>query len=450
MTRTVAHRLSELPADQRRAVLSGLSEADLATLEHSWEFWRLPHQVPPDPPWRVWLQMAGRGTGKNWSGVHWTRAEIESGRRRSIALVAPTHLAGRKVMIEDGFLRLCPPYAMPTYEMATGVLRWPNGGMCHLLSSETPDRARGYNFDAAWCDEVGAWENAEDTWNQLSFATRVTGPLGDSPVIVVTTTPRPTKLMRTILADPGTKVTHATMYDNPNLDPGVVAHLRSRYEGTRIGRQELLGEMLFDVPGALWTHELIDTCRIKLADQPDFQRVVVGVDPPGGAGKANAECGIVVGAKDKAGHGFVLADLSGRMTPEQWARTAVGAFHGYHADRIVAEQNFGGQMVESTIRNVDRNVSVRMVVASRGKQVRAEPVSAIYEQHKIHHVGEFPELEAQMCEWDPAASGPSPDRLDALVWCMSELVAKPADTCISMDISEYFERHNPDNRRYYR
>lgn len=209
MTAT-AQRLAELPDDARRAVLEGLTQPELEALSWNWEFWRLPHQAPPEPPWRVWALKAGRGAGKTWTGAQWVRSEIESGRRRSIALVAPTHLAGRKVMIEDGLLRLCPPHAMPTYEVATGVVRWPNGGVCHLLSSETPDRARGYNFDGAWCDEVGAWDNAENTWDQLSFATRLPGPLGDSPAIVITTTPRPTKLLRAILADPGTKTTTAT------------------------------------------------------------------------------------------------------------------------------------------------------------------------------------------------------------------------------------------------
>jgi phage terminase large subunit-like protein len=165
-----ARRLADLTPDQRRQILEGLSPAELAALEYSWEFWRQPHQTPPAPPWRLWLLMAGRGAGKSWTGAQWVRNEIETGRRRSIALVAPTHLAGRKIMIEDGLLRLCPPDNMPTYEMATGVVRWANGGVCHLLTSETPDRIRGFNLDGAWTDEIGAWENADNTWDQLSFA----------------------------------------------------------------------------------------------------------------------------------------------------------------------------------------------------------------------------------------------------------------------------------------
>src|SRR4051812_2334406 len=234
-----ARRLAELDPQQRRQLLTSMSAEELQRLEYSWELWRQPHQAPPPPPWRLWLLCAGRGAGKSWTGAQWVRHQIETGRRRSIALIAPTHLSGRKIMVEDGLLRLCPPDNMPTYEMATNVIRWRNGGVCHLLSSETPDRTRGYNFDAAWCDEIGAWENAEDTWDQLSFALRLTGPMGDEPQIVATSTPRPTKLMRRLMADPDTRITRASTYDNAsNLNATVLSHLEARYGGSRIGRQE--------------------------------------------------------------------------------------------------------------------------------------------------------------------------------------------------------------------
>src|SRR4051794_16201511 len=306
-----ARRLAELTAEQRRAALAGLAPADLSALEYSWEFWRQPHQIPPTPPWWLWLLCAGRGAGKSWTGAQWVRNEIETGRRRSIALIAPTHLAGRKVMIEDGLLRLCPPDNMPTYKMATGVVRWPNGGVCHLFSSETPDRIRGYNFDAAWCDEIGAWENADDTWDQLSFALRLTGPLGDEPAIVGTTTPRNTKLLRRLLADPGTVVTRATTYDNSaNLNAAVLEHLERRYASTRIGRQELLGEMLLDVEGALWTRAMMDECHLDHRPA-ELRRIVVAIDPAGSSNKNSDETGIIVAGVDRAGIGYVLKDLSG-------------------------------------------------------------------------------------------------------------------------------------------
>ncbi|MFL5284445.1 MAG: terminase large subunit domain-containing protein, partial [Rhodopila sp.] len=372
-------------------------------------------------------------THNSWTGAQWVRHQIETGRRRSIALVAPTHLAGRKVMVEDGLLRLCPPDNMPTYEMATGVVRWPNGGVCHLFSSETPDRIRGYNFDAAWCDEIGAWENADDTWDQLSFALRLTGPLGDEPAIVGTTTPRNTKLLRRLLADPGTVVTRATTYDNrANLNTAVLNHLEARYASTRIGRQELLGEMLIDVPGALWTRAMMDACHIE-HPPAELRRIVVAVDPAGSSNKNSDETGIIVGGIDRAGIGYVLKDLSGKYSPETWARKAIGAYRTWRADRIIAEKNFGGDMVLSTLKSVDPGVPVKLVVASRGKAIRAEPVSAQYEQGRIKHVGNLGLLEDQLCEWDPAANGPSPDRLDAAVWALTELMGRPP-----MSISKEF------------
>ena len=347
--------LARLTPEQRREVFADCSPAELEAFEWSWETWRQPHQTPPPLPWRVWALIAGRGAGKSWAGAQWVRHEIETGNRLRIALVAPTHLTGRKVMIEDGLLRLCPPWAMPVYEMATGVVRWPNGGVCHLLSSETPDRARGYNFDGAWCDEVATWDRAEDTWDQLSFATRLAGPLGASPAIIVTTTPKPTKLMRRILADGGTVVTRATTFDNrEHLDPHVLAHLRDRYENSRLGRQELLGEMLEDIEGALWSHALLDAHRV--AEAPALRRVVIAVDPSGSS--KGAECGIVAAGLAQNEHAYVLADHSVRGSPERWGRAAVGAFEAHKADRIVAERNFGGDMVEAVIRSVDPRAPV--------------------------------------------------------------------------------------------
>ncbi|MFL5289402.1 MAG: DNA-packaging protein [Rhodopila sp.] len=410
-----------------------MSPQDLTSLEYSWAFWRQPHQTPPPPPWRLWLLCAGRGAGKSWTGAQWVRHQIETGRRRSVCLLAPTHLAGRKIMVEDGLLRLCPPDNMPVYEMATGIVRWKNGGVCHLLSSETPDRIRGFNFDAAWCDEIGAWENAEDTWDQLSFALRLTGPLGDEPQIVGTTTPRNTKLLRRILADPGTVVTRATTYDNrANLNAAVLNHLEARYASTRIGRQELLGEMLIDVEGAMWSRSMLDECRVEHAP-PDLRRIAVAVDPAGSSNRNSDETGIIVAGVDRAGIGYVLKDLSGKYSPETWARKAISAYKTWRADRIICERNYGGDMVMSTLKSVDPGVPVKMVVASRGKAIRAEPVASLYEQGRIKHVGNLNQLEDQLAEWDPAANGPSPDRLDAAVWALTELMGRPP-----MSISKEF------------
>jgi phage terminase large subunit-like protein len=258
----------------------------------------------------------------------------------------------------------------------------------------------------------------------LQLALRIPGPKGDAPRVVVSTTPKSLPLLKAILAAPSTAITKARTMDNAaNLDASTVEYLQKRYGGTTLGRQELDAELLDDVEGALWNRALLDACRVPV--QPaDFRRIVVAIDPAGGSAKSNDQTGILVVAAGRDGHAYVLADMSGRYSPEGWARQAVSAYRGFRADRIIAESNFGGAMVEATIRQVDRNVPVKLVHASRGKQVRAEPVVALYEQHRVHHVGILPELEDQLCQWGPAEGGPSPDRLDALVWGISELMVE--------------------------
>jgi phage terminase large subunit-like protein len=286
------------------------------------------------------------------------------------------------------------------------------------------NEGRIYNFDAAWCDEVASWENSEDCWDQLSFALRLTGPLGDEPQIVGTSTPKPTRLMRRLMADPDTIVTTASTYANrANLNATVLRHLEDRYAGTRTGRQELMGEMLLDVPGALWTRRMMDECHVE-HPPAELRRICVAIDPAGSSNKNSDETGIVVAGVDRAGIGYILKDLSGKYSPEAWARKAISAYKHWHADRIICERNYGGDMVLSTLKSVDPGVPVKMVVASRGKAVRAEPIAALYEQGKIKHVGNLSLLEDQLCEWDAAANGPSPDRLDAMVWCMTELMGR--------------------------
>jgi phage terminase large subunit-like protein len=277
------------------------------------------------------------------------------------------------------------------------------------------------------------------------MALRVPGPKGDAPRVVVSTTPKPSLLLKSLIASPTTAVTRARTEDNAaNLDSSTVAYLNDKYGGTRLGRQELAGELLTDADGALWSRALIEECRIRRGSEPErMTRIVVAIDPPGGSSRTNAECGIIVAGFGSDRHCYVLADLSGRYTPEQWARRAVDAYRSYKADRIVAEQNFGGAMVESTIRNVNPNVAVKMVVESRGKQLRAEPIAALYEQHRVHHVGDFPALEDQQCGWDPSEAGPSPDRLDALVWSVTELSIGRAPMNISPETIARFSVPHP-------
>jgi predicted phage terminase large subunit-like protein len=304
-------------------------------------------------------------------------------------------------------------------------LTWPNGAIATTFSAEEPDRLRGPQHDAAVCDALGSWARLE-TWDMLMFRLR----LGRKPRCLVATTPRPTKLIREILAREGRDVvvTRGSTYENrANLAPGFFDQVIRKYEGTRLGRQELLAEVLEDVPGALWNREQLDQRRRDLA--LDLQRIVVAIDPAVTSGEEADETGIVVAGKDGNDHGYVLQDLSGRYSPADWARSAIAAYRAHKADRIVAETNNGGEMVEATLRMVDPNIPFIAVHASRGKIVRAEPVAALYEQGRVHHIGMFAELEDQMCgfttDFDRERAGFSPDRVDALVWALSDLMVQP-------------------------
>ena len=423
---TVAHRLAELPDAARLAVLRGMTADQLEALPYSWPVWARPDQLPPEGDWRTWLLLGGRGSGKTRSSAEWVRAEIESGRRRQLGIVGPTADAVRRIQVEgpSGILAVAPPWNRPSYEPSTRRIVWPNGAIAHLFSAEEPDRLRGPNLDGAWCDELTSWPQPEAVWDNLQMALRVPGLLGDGPRALVSTTPKPQPLLRALLASSSTVVTRARTSDNAaNLDAATLAYYREKYGGTTLGRQELDAELLEDLEGALWTRALIDQCRVGVQSR-DMRRVVVAVDPSGGSGRRNDETGIVVAAVSRDGHGYVLADLSGRYTPEGWARRAIDAYRLHEADRIIAEANFGGAMVENTIRAVAPNVPVKLVRASRGKAVRAEPVVALYEQRRVHHVGTLLELEDQLCQWDPNGNDPSPDRLDAMVWAMTDLMVE--------------------------
>ncbi len=408
--------LIELPADARQQTLSQLSERDALTLLYDWPFWARPNQLPPQGDWRVWLLLAGRGFGKSRTGAEWVREQVESGRSRRIALVAPTAADVRDVMIEgeSGLLAICPPWNMPVYESSKRRLTWPNGAIATTNSAEEPDRLRGPQHDAAWCDEVAAWRYPE-TWDMLMFGLR----LGVDPRCVVTTTPKPIPIVRNLLKSPTTAITRGSTYENrANLAEAFFEQIVAQYEGTRLGRQELYAEVLDDVEGALWTRALIDQHRVKVA--PELKRIVVAIDPAITASDDSDETGIVVAGLGVDNHGYALDDLSLRASPDGWARRAVEAYHARKADRIVAEVNQGGDMVEYTIRTVDPRASIKKVHAARGKQTRAEPIVALYEQGRIHHVGVLPQLEEQMCNWVPGMD--SPDRMDAAVWAFTELM----------------------------
>jgi phage terminase large subunit-like protein len=431
MTPTATARtLAQLTPDARHAVLADLSSDELAALEYEWRFWARPDQLPPDPSlwplWRCWLMLAGRGAGKTRSAAEYIRAMVEAGRHRLIGIVGPTADAIRRDMIEgsSGLLAIAPPWFRPEYEPSTRRVRWPqNGAIAYLLSSEEPDRLRGLNLDLVWADELSSWSNQQATYDMLQLALRINGPKGDPPRVVISTTPKPGPLLKEIIAAPTTVLTRARTRDNAaNLSPGALKYYLDRYDGTTLGRQELDGEILDAAEGALWTRPMLDRCRVTAAPET-MTRVVVGVDPSGGSGDGNAECGIIVCGKGVDGHAYVLADVSGKYSPQGWARRTLDVYAQYGAGLIVAERNFGGDMVENTIR-MEGAARVKLVTASRGKMVRAEPVVTCYEQTppRVHHVGIFPDLEDQLCEWTPDGGGPSPDRLDALVWALTELV----------------------------
>lgn len=377
-----------------------------------------PDQQPPSGAWRTWLILAGRGWGKTRTGAEWVRSIVSAGRARRVALVARTAADVRDVIVEgeSGILAISPSHERPTWEPSRRRLTWPNGAIATTYSAEEPDQLRGPQHDAAWCDELAAWRYPE-AWDQLQMGLR----LGDDPRVVVTTTPRPTDLVRALAASPTTRVTRGRTLDNVrNLAPGVVEALTARYGGTRLGRQELDGEILDDAPGALWRLAMFDASRVDAA--PTMRRVVVAIDPAVTAHEGSDETGLIVAGLGLDGRAYVLEDLSGVFPAEQWARRAVEAYRRHRADRIVAEVNQGGDLVASVLRAVDRAVPVAQVRATRGKALRAEPVAALYEQGRVSHVGLLARLEDQCVSWDPASDSRSPDRLDALVWALTDLV----------------------------
>jgi len=388
-------------------------------LLYDWPFWARPKQLPPAGDWNTWLILAGRGFGKTRTGAEWVRDQVETHGKRRVALVARTAADARDTMVEgeSGILACCPPWFRPRYEPSRRRLTWPNGAIATTYSGDRPDQLRGPQSDAAWADELAAWRYPE-AWDQLLFGLR----LGTDPRVVVTTTPRPTAIIRQLLADARTHVTRGNTFENrANLAGPALHQLLRKYEGTRMGRQELYAEILDDSSGALWNRAMLDAGRVmNLKTLPDLARVVVAIDPAVTSGETADETGIVVAGIGRNGHGYVLSDLTLRESPHRWGSVAVQAYHRYKADRIVAETNNGGEMVELTIRTVDDTVSYRGVHASRGKRTRAEPVAALYEQSRVHHVGALPELEDQMCLWEPGQD--SPDRMDALVWALTDLM----------------------------
>lgn len=407
---------ASLTTTQRAAFLRSLTNEEAATLLYDWQFWARPEQLSPAGDWRTWLVMAGRGFGKTRTGAEWVRDQVEHGRCKRLALVARTTADVRDVMVEgeSGILAVCPPWNRPHYEPSKRRLTWKNGAIATTYSADKPDMLRGPQHDGAWADELAAWRYP-DAWDMLMFGLR----LGADPRCVVTTTPRPIKIIRELVKAATTVITGGSTYDNiANLAQAFIEQIIAKYEGTTLGQQELHAKLLEDNPGALWQRDLIEQRRVIKV--PELKRVVVALDPSATSGDEADEAGILVAGRGVDDHMYVLEDVSLRGTPLGWGTASVTAYHKNKADRIVAEVNNGGEMVELTIRTVDKSVSYKSVHASRGKQTRAEPIAALYEQGKVHHVGMFGELEDELCQWVPGDK--SPNRLDALVWAGTELM----------------------------
>ena len=375
-------------------------------------------QLPTsDKSWTTWLYLAGRGAGKTRTAAEWLAYQASSNPRTRWAIAAPTYGDVRDTCAEgeSGIVRVLQEYGtLKDYNRSIGEIFLTNGSRIKLFSGEEPDRFRGPQFHGGWFDELAAFKYP-DAWDQYQFGLR----LGEFPQTIVTTTPRPTKLIKDLITRDGVRVQRGSTFDNAkNLAASALAELKLRYENTRLGRQELYGEILDNVEGALWTREMIETARVDTA--PPLVRVVVAIDPAVTSAATSDETGIVAAGIGNNGDYYILDDKSLRASPDAWARQAVMLYHEYKADKIIAETNNGGDMVIMLLKQVDASVPTKKVTATRGKQLRAEPISSLYEQGRVHHVGYFADLEVQMCEWTPL-SNESPDRLDALVWALTEL-----------------------------
>jgi phage terminase large subunit-like protein len=399
---------------------------------------RLSQMLHSEDWWTIQMWLAGRGFGKTLALTQNARTEIEAGRAGYVAAVGASASDCRDILAEGpcGFLAIAPKWNRPVYEPSKRRITWPNGATCTLFSAEEPDALRGPQHDFAICDELAKWKYSTEAFDNLMFGLRLKRPGSSRPRCLIATTPLPIKIIKALLARARTEanpngdtvvVRGSTLENANNLAPSFINQILERYRGTRLERQEVFGEVLLDVPGALFSLENLENTRVQAAPH-DLERVVIGVDPAGSSQEGADETGIIVAARGSDGNGYVLADLSGVMTPLEWATTAVDAYRTFKADLIVAERNFGGEMVAANIASVDPNVPVKLVQSSRGKVLRAEPIASLFAQRRAHLVGSHPALEDQACrftsEWDRSRDG-SPDRVDAMVFALAELVISP-------------------------
>lgn len=404
------------PEERKRALLT--------RLRYDWRLYARPDQLPPPGDWHVWLLLAGRGAGKTRAGAEFVKTYAIENPGVRVGIICPTYGQVRDVALEgeSGLLAVVPAEEIAKYNRSLHQVTFVNGSLIAGFSGSDPERLRGPQHHLLWCEELAAWPHLQQTWDMAQFGLR----LGKAPRAVVTTTPRPLPLVKEFIkreSPTDVVITRASTFDNAaNLPASQLKELRRRYGGTYLGAQELMGLVIDDVTGALWTRQMIESARVDTDHVPKLQRVVIGVDPAGASRADSDETGIVAVGRGVDGHAYVLADRTLRGTPDVWGKAAVELLREFDGDRIVAERNFGGEMVVHTIRTVDAFVPVKAVWASKGKDIRAEPVSALYEQGRVHHIGLFAKLEDEMTTWIPYDKRfPSPNRIDALVWAMTEL-----------------------------
>ena len=432
-----ASTLRELSPDKVQEVLSNLSATQLKQLKFDWSFWARPEQLAPPGDWNTWFLNAGRGFGKTRTGAEWCREQVKRGLKRGAA-VASTNSDIERVMVkgESGFLNICSPddkthrgakMGFPEWSPTKRTLTWENGAKIEFYSAEEPERLRGPQFHYAWADELAAWNKDQDTWDMLQFCLR----LGKHPRVCVSTTPKSTALVRKLLKDPTTHITNGSTYDNAaNLSGKYIDAVKAQFEGTRLGRQELYAEVLTENEGALWTGEMIDDCQVKRDQVPPLEQIVISLDPATTNNVESDLTGIIVAGKDENGIAYILEDHSFKGLPEAWASKAIALYHEWNANMVVYEKNQGGDLIPTVLHGIDTDIPLKGVFASNAKVARAEPISLKYEKGWVKHVSNpssghsLSELETQMTTYEPMGKHKSPDRYDAMVWAVTQLLFK--------------------------
>lgn len=441
---SMAEKVAMLPLEEREDILREFGTP--LQVKYDWKFWGRPKQFSPPGDWFGWLNLGGRGAGKTRTGAEWVREKVESNWNipLRIAGVAETKKDARDVIVEgeSGLLEICPPDKRPHYEPSKARLTWPNGTRLFLYSGDEPDQLRGPQFHFAWVDELAKYQYAQQAWDMLELGLR----LGEHPQVIITTTPRPIPVITDLIKDDEVVTSVATSYENyGNLSTRFIRRVLKKYEGTRLGRQELLAEILSDVPGALWTRKILDTSRRnRLPPGVDIIKLVIAVDPAVTSTETADETGIVAAGLGTDRHGYVLRDRSGVLTPKAWAHRVVAMFDKLEADRVVGEINNGGDLVEVNLRTVDtkERVPFKKVRASRGKSVRAQPVSSLFEQDRCHILGVMPQMEDQLVAFTDEGyiGGGSPDRAEAMIWGITNLMLKRGTSGYDADEWETYKR----------